>query len=156
MGRLLRKSNETIPLPLAYREQLKNQKKDMKKLLSLIAVAVLAINVQAGEYPDISIGDLEKAIKAGKVVVIDVNGAKSFTKRGHIPGAVSFTGAKDLAKQLGKAKKDTLVVAYCGGPSCSAYKRGASVAAELGFKNVKHLSAGISGWVKAGKKLEKN
>jgi len=47
-------------------------------------------------------------------------------------------------------------VAYCGGPSCSAYKRGASVAAELGFKNVKHLSAGISGWVKAGKKLEKN
>ncbi len=128
----------------------------MKKLLSLIAVAVLAINVQAGEYPDISIGDLEKAIKAGKVVVIDVNGAKSFTKRGHIPGAVSFTGATALAQQLSKAKKDTLVVAYCGGPTCSAYKRGASVAAELGFKNVKHLSAGISGWVKAGKKLEKN
>ena len=128
----------------------------MKKLLALIAIAVLAVNVQAGEYPDISIGDLEKAIKAGKVVVIDVNGAKSFTKRGHIPGAVSFTGAKSLAKQLSKTNKDTLVVAYCGGPTCNAYKRGASVAAELGFKNVKHLSAGISGWIKAGKKLEKN
>ena len=128
----------------------------MKKLLALFATAILALNVQAGEYPDISITDLDKAIKSGKVVVIDVNGAKSSTKRGHIPGAVSFTGAKDLAKQLSKAKKDTLVVAYCGGPSCSAYKRGASVAAELGFKNVKHLSAGISGWVKAGKKLEKN
>jgi rhodanese-related sulfurtransferase len=88
--------------------------------------------------------------------VIDVNGAKSFTKRGHIPGAVSFTGAKSLAKQLSKAKKDVLVVAYCGGPTCNAYKRGASVAADLGFKNVKHLSAGISGWIKAGKKLEKN
>ena len=129
----------------------------MKKLLALIAIAVLAVNVQAGEYPDISIGDLEKAIKAGKVVVIDVNGAKSFTKRGRIPGAVSFTGAKSLAKQLSSQKdKDILVVAYCGGPTCNAYKRGASVAAELGFKNVKHLSAGISGWVKAGKKLEKN
>ena len=128
----------------------------MKKLLALIAAAVLAVNVQAGEYPDISIGDLEKAIKAGKVVVIDVNGAKSFTNRGHIPGAVSFTGAKALAKQLSKAKKDTLVVAYCGGPTCNAYKRGASAAAALGFKNVKHLSAGISGWVKAGKKLVKN
>ena len=128
----------------------------MKKLLALITIAVLAVNVQAGEYPDISIGDLEKAIKAGKVVVIDVNGAKSFTKRGHIPGAVSFTGAKSLAKQLSKAKKDTLVVAYCGGPTCNAYKRGASAAADLGFKNVKHLSAGIAGWVKAGKKLEKN
>ncbi len=128
----------------------------MKKLLALIAIAVLAVNVQAGEYPDISIGDLEKAIKAGKVVVIDVNGAKSFTKRGHIPGAVSFTSAKALAKQLSEKPKDTLVVAYCGGPTCNAYKRGASAAADLGFKNVKHLSAGISGWIKNGKKLEKN
>ena len=127
----------------------------MKKLLALIAIAVLAVNVQAGEYPDISIGDLEKAIKAGKVVVIDVNGAKSFTKRGHIPTAVSFKDAKSLAKQLAKSKKDTLVVAYCGGPTCNAYKRGASAAAGLGFKNVKHLSAGISGWIKAGKKLAK-
>jgi rhodanese-related sulfurtransferase len=127
----------------------------MKKLLALIAIAVLAVNVQAGEYPDISIGDLEKAIKAGKVVVIDVNGAKSFTKRGHIPTAVSFKGQADLSKQLAKAKKDTLVVAYCGGPTCNAYKKGASAAEKLGFKNVKHLSAGISGWIKAGKKLAK-
>ena len=128
----------------------------MKKLLSLIAVAVLAVNVQAGEYPDISIGDLEKAIKAGKVVVIDVNGKNSQTKRGVIPTAVAFSNAKALAKQLSKSKKDTLVVAYCGGPTCNAYKKGASAAEALGFKNVKHLSAGISGWIKAGKKLEKN
>jgi len=128
----------------------------MKKLLSLIAVAVLAVNVQAGEYPDVTITDLEKAIKAGKVVVIDVNGAKSFKSKGHIPGAVSFKNQAALAKQLAKKDKSILVVAYCGGPTCNAYKRGASAAAALGFKNVKHLSAGISGWVKAGKKLVKN
>ena len=128
----------------------------MKKLLALIAVAVLAVNVQAGEYPDVTITDLEKAIKAGKVIVIDVNGAKSFTKRGHIPGAISFKNKAALAKQLAKKDKGTLIVAYCGGPSCKAYKRGATAAEALGFKNVKHLSAGISGWVKAGKKLEKN
>jgi rhodanese-related sulfurtransferase len=127
----------------------------MKKLLALIAAAVLAINVQAGEYPDISIGDLEKAIKTGKVVVIDVNGKNSQTKRGVIPTAVAFSNAKALAKQLAKTKKDTLVVAYCGGPTCNAYKKGASAAEKLGFKNVKHLSAGISGWIKAGKKLAK-
>ena len=126
----------------------------MKKIIALIAV-IFAVNVQAGEYPDISITDLEKAIKAGKVTVIDVNGAKSFTKRGHIPGAVSFSNKDALAKQLSKVGKDTLVVAYCGGPSCSAYKRGASAAEALGFKNVKHLSAGIAGWLKAGKKLAK-
>ena len=127
----------------------------MKKLLALIAIAVLAVNVQAGEYPDISIGDLEKAIKAGKVVVIDVNVKNSQTKRGVIPTAVAFSNAKALAKQLSKSKKDTLVVAYCGGPTCNAYKKGASAAEKLGFKNVKHLSAGISGWLKAGKKLVK-
>jgi hypothetical protein len=33
-----------------------------------------------------------------------------------------------------------------------AYKKGASAAEALGIKNVKHLS----GWIKAGKKLEKN
>ena len=127
----------------------------MKKLLALIATVILAVNVQAGEYPDISIGDLEKAIKAGKVVVIDVNVKNSQTKRGVIPTAVAFSNAKALAKQLSKSKKDTLVVAYCGGPTCNAYKKGASAAEKLGFKNVKHLSAGISGWLKAGKKLVK-
>lgn len=126
----------------------------MKKIIALIAV-IFAVNVQAGEYPDISITDLEKAIKAGKVTVIDVNGAKSFTNRGHIPGAVSFSNKDTLAKQLSKVGKDTLVVAYCGSSKCSAYKRGASAAEALGFKNVKHLSAGIAGWLKAGKKLAK-
>ena len=127
----------------------------MKKLLALIAVAVLAVNVQAGEYPDITIGDLEKAIKAGKVTLIDVNGKNSY-KKGHIPGAVLFSSKDALAKQLSKVKKNTLVVAYCGNPRCSAYKRGATAAAELGFKNVKHLSAGIQGWVKAKRQVEKN
>ena len=127
----------------------------MKKLLALIAIAVLAVNVQAGEYPDISIGDLEKAIKAGKVVVIDVNNQNSYDKRGHIPGAVHFKSKDALAKQLAEFKKDTLVVAYCGSPACNAYKKGASAAEALGFKNVKHLSAGISGWVKAKRKVER-
>jgi rhodanese-related sulfurtransferase len=127
----------------------------MKKLLALIAVAVLAVNVQAGEYPDITIGDLEKAIKAGKVTLIDVNGKNSY-KKGHIPGAVLFSNKDSLAKQLSKVKKNTLVVAYCGNPRCSAYKKGATAAAELGFKNVKHLSAGIQGWVKAKRQVEKN
>jgi rhodanese-related sulfurtransferase len=128
----------------------------MKKLLALIAVAVLAVNVQAGEYPDVTITDLAKAIKAGKVVVIDVNGAASFKNKGHIPTAILFKNKAALAKQLAKKDKNILVVAYCGSPSCNAYKSGASAAAALGFKNVKHLSAGIKGWEKAGKKLVKN
>jgi len=125
----------------------------MKKLIALLATVMLAFSAAAGEYADISVNDLEKAIKAGKVTVIDVNGAKSFQK-GHIPGAIAFKNADTLKGKLPK-DKDALIVAYCGGPKCSAYKRGASAAEKLGYTNIKHLSAGISGWKSAGKKLEK-
>lgn len=125
----------------------------MKKLLTLIASIAIAATVIAGEYPDISITDLKSAIAAKKVVVIDVNGTASWTK-GHIPGAVDFATNKDkLAKLLPEDKK-ALVVAYCGGPSCQAYQAAAKKAKELGYTNVKHLSAGISGWMQAGEKTE--
>jgi rhodanese-related sulfurtransferase len=127
----------------------------MKKLLTLFVASLFAVSAFAGEYPDISIKDLDAAIKSGKVVVIDVNGTKSFTNKGRIPGAIDFQKeGKQLADKL-PTDKETLVVAYCGGPRCKAYKRGASAAEKLGYKNVKHLSAGISGWVKAGMKVEK-
>jgi rhodanese-related sulfurtransferase len=50
------------------------------------------------------------------------------------------------------ADKNALVVAYCGGPSCNAYTAAAKKAKALGYTNVKHLSAGISGWKAAGEK----
>jgi len=108
----------------------------------------------AGEYPDISVKELQSAIKKGKVAVIDVNGQKSFS-RGHIPTAIDFASqGKSLSKLL-PSDKNTLIVSYCGGPGCRAYKRGADAAAKLGYKNIKHLSAGISGWKKAGAEVAK-
>ena len=97
----------------------------MKKLLAAFACSLIAASTAvAGEYPDISVKELKKAIEAKKVAVIDVNGSASF-KKGHIPGAIDYATTKDkLSKALPK-DKTTLVVAYCGGPSCSAYKAGA-------------------------------
>ncbi|MBP6785552.1 MAG: rhodanese-like domain-containing protein [Verrucomicrobiales bacterium] len=126
----------------------------MKKILATLACALFATFAVAGEYPDISISELEAAIKKGDVILIDVNGANSYAN-GHIPGAIDFSAKKgDLASALGD-NKEKLVVAYCGGPTCSAYKAGASAAEAAGFKNIKHLSAGISGWLQAGKETEK-
>lgn len=126
----------------------------MKKLLTLIATACLAANVWAGEFPDISIEELKTAIEQKKVLVIDVNGTESW-KKGHIPQAIDFESNKsNLAKVLPK-DKSTLVVAYCGGPKCKAYQEAAKAAEKLGYKNVKHLSAGIVGWIQAGEKTEK-
>jgi len=126
----------------------------MKLLLTLALSLFAAGSIMSAEYPDISVEDLKKAISDGKVAVIDVNGSASFEK-GRIPGSVDFAATKDSLAEKLPADKDTLVVAYCGGPSCSAYKAAAKKAEELGYTNIKHLSAGISGWKKAGEELEK-
>src|SRR5436190_1227459 len=113
----------------------------MKKLLTMLAVLFMAANVFAGEFEDITITDLKKAIADKKVTVIGVNGSSSY-KQGHVPSAIDFQSVKaDLAKHL-PADKGALVVAYCGGPTCNAYQAAAKAAKELGYTNVKHLSAG--------------
>lgn len=126
----------------------------MKKLFALFAATFIAASAFAGEFPDISIADLKKAIADKKVTVVDVMGSNSY-KQKHVPGAIDFAAVKaDFAKAL-PADKNALVVAYCGGPSCKAYQAAANAAEKLGYKNIKHLSAGISGWVAAGEKTEK-
>jgi rhodanese-related sulfurtransferase len=121
----------------------------MKTLITLAATALLAFSLHAGEYKDITIKDLKAAMAEKKVVLLDANGIDSW-KEGHIPGAINFEAKKKtLAKALPK-DKDTLVVAYCGGPKCTAYKEAAKAAEKLGYKNIKYFSAGISGWKEAG------
>lgn len=127
----------------------------MKKLLAIISCVLVSASYSfAGEYPDISIAEMKDAIKSGKVTVLDVMGSKSYQK-GHVPGAIDFKGnAKNISVLLPK-DKGALIVAYCGGPSCKAYKAAAQAAEDLGYTNVKHMSAGISGWKGAGEKMEK-
>ena len=127
----------------------------MKKILSLCATLLIAGTVFAGEFPDISIADLKKAIADKKVTIIDVMGSASY-KKGHVPTAIDFAAAKaGFAKSL-PADKNALIVAYCGGPTCKAYQSAANAAEKLGYKNIKHMSAGISGWLQAGEKTEKS
>lgn len=127
----------------------------MKKLLTLGVAAFLAAAVYAGQFADIKIKELKAAMAEKKVTLIDVNGTDSY-KEGHIPGAIDFAANKDKLAKLLPQDKNALIVAYCGGPQCMAYKAAANAAEKLGYKNVKHLSAGISGWQSAGEKMEKD
>ena len=121
-------------------------------LLMMCAAAGFSDDSQ-GDVPDISLADLKQAIAGKQVTLIDCNGSKSFAQ-GHIPGALDFQASKaDLATRL-PPEKTALVVAYCGGPKCLAYKAGAEAAAKLGYTNVKHFSGGLSGWKQAGESLE--
>ena len=129
----------------------------MKSIFTILALSFAAITTSVfaadEEYPDISIKDLKKAIAEGTVLLIDVNGTKSYSK-GHLPGAIDFRKNEDqLAAVLPKDKK-MLIVAYCGGPSCTAYQAGIDELRKLGFTNVVHFSGGISGWIGAGEKID--
>ncbi len=126
----------------------------MKKLLVFCATALCAAAVYAAHFPDIQINDLKSAIASKKVTVIDVNGSDSY-RQGHIPGAIDYAANKDKLASILPKDKNALIVAYCGGPKCNAYESAAKAAQKLGYTNVKHLSAGISGWHEAGQTMEK-
>ena len=126
----------------------------MKKLLTLLATILITVSVFAGEFPDISVTQVKALAESKKAVIIDVNGSESYAK-GHVPGALDFAAIQGkLADALPK-DKNTPIVAYCGGPKCKAYQAAANAAEKLGYKNIKHMSAGISGWKEAGQKMEK-
>lgn len=126
----------------------------MKKLfLGLFATALLAASTQAGEFADISVKDVNQLSAAKTAVILDVNGDDSY-KAGHVPGALNYNAIKnDLGAKLPR-QKDALIIAYCGSPKCGAYLKAAKAAQKLGYTNIKHMSAGISGWKAAGLKTE--
>jgi rhodanese-related sulfurtransferase len=126
----------------------------MKKLLLFCAAALAAVAVYAGEYPDIKIPELKSAIAARKVTLLDANGTESWQK-GHIPGAIDFEANKGKLAGLLPKDKNALVVAYCGGPKCQAYQAAAKAAEKLGYTNIKHLTAGISGWQDARETMQR-
>ena len=117
----------------------------MKKFLTLMAATVFAASVYAGDFADISVGDVKAASDAKSAVIIDANSPDSY-KAGHVPGAVSWAAIKDnLAASL-PADKNTEIIAYCGNPKCVAYAQAAVAAKKLGYTNIKHMPAGIEGW----------
>jgi rhodanese-related sulfurtransferase len=126
----------------------------MKKLLALAVSLFFVASVHAAEFPDISIGDLKTAMTSQKVVLLDANGTDSW-QSGHIPGAIDFSAKQDKLSSVLPTDKNVLVVAYCGNPQCPAYHAAAVAAKKLGYKNIKHLVAGIQGWKSAGEKTEK-
>jgi len=96
------------------------------------------------EYPSLSTEELMSAIDAGKVTVIDVNGTDSYQKS-HVKSAVNFYDAKQLSKALPKSK-DALIVAYCGGPKCSAWTKAIDYLKGAGYTNLRHYEDGLKGW----------
>ncbi len=118
-----------------------------------LALLFACLQVQAADTADITIAELKQAIADNTVTLLDCNGSESYAK-GHLPGAIDFSAAGDKLATMLPADKSKMIVAYCGGPKCLAYKAGVEAALKLGYTNIKHFSGGLSGWKKAEEKLQ--
>lgn len=120
--------------------------------MTMLASVATAADVE--QAPQISLKDLKQVVTNKKATIIDANGIDMY-KDGHIPGAVSY--AKDGTKLAAilPADKNAEIVAYCGGPMCTAWEDAAKAVKALGYNNVKHFKGGIKGWKEAGEKVEK-
>lgn len=90
---------------------------------------------------------LHQMLQKQQVTVIDVNARQSWIKA-RVPGARNLDPVSYNDNDLPSDKESTLVF-YCSGLMCRKAPNAARRASQMGFKNVKVMSAGISGWLSA-------
>jgi rhodanese-related sulfurtransferase len=95
----------------------------------------------------ISPAHLHQMLQQQQVTVIDVNAHQSWTKA-RVPGARNLDPVGYNDNDLPSDKESTLVF-YCSGPMCRKAPNAARRASQMGYKKVKVMSAGISGWLAA-------
>jgi rhodanese-related sulfurtransferase len=128
----------------------------MRKTIAIAIALFAAAGIARGAdktYPDITHDELAKAVQTKSVTLLDANGTDTY-KDGHIPTAIDFEQAEKSLASVLPADKDALIVAYCANEQCTAYRRAAKAASELGYTNVKHYAKGIMGWKKSGANVE--
>ncbi len=117
--------------------------------LIILAFSVFSTLVFAGETPQILQHELLTARKAlqHNIVVLDVRSKEEYD-HGHLVGAIniSHNTIADKLNQLSQYKNSTVVV-YCrSGRRASIAEH---ILAENGFKNLRHLTGDMNGWLKA-------
>jgi rhodanese-related sulfurtransferase len=98
----------------------------------------------------ISRDELEAAIDAGTVTVVDALGGEYYAKQ-HLPGAIALV-REDVDAQAATLLPDraAAIVTYCSNPSCPNSGQVAERLAQLGYTNVRKYREGIEDWVGAG------
>lgn len=119
-----------------------------KNLITLVFSLFSAV-VFAGATPQISQQELLTALKAPEhnIVVLDARSAQEY-ENGHIANAinVSHNAIKENLNYLSQYKNKTVVV-YCRSGRRASVAEG--VLAENGFKNLRHLTGDMNGWLEA-------
>jgi len=103
----------------------------------------------------ISRDELEHAIDAGSVTVVETLRAEHFAK-GHLPGAIHihYEAIADLAPSL-LPDKDAAIVTYCSNTACRNCEIAANQLTSMGYTNVRKYAEGKQGWEESGLPLHR-
>ncbi len=101
----------------------------------------------------ISPNDLFELEKQQQVSIFDVNSRQSWD-RAHVPGAANLDANEFGAQDLPPDKRASIVF-YCSNPMCRKAPNAARRAKQMGYENVRVMSAGIKGWLSSGLPTEK-
>ena len=95
----------------------------------------------------ISPQSLQQLLQSGPVTVIDVNSPQSWLAA-HVPGAISLDPLGYDVADL-PADKNSILVFYCSNFMCRKAPNAARRAKSMGYRDVRVMSAGITGWLNA-------
>ncbi len=139
---------------------------NMKTLTRPLALLLLLLSsglVLATELQNLTVEQVEALQKQGKALIIDVRTPEEWNQTGIIPGSkpLQFFDKKGNAltqswlSQFDKLRQspDQPVVLVCRSGHRSGLV-GNFLTKKLGLDNIKHLSTGISSWIKARKPLQ--
>ena len=101
----------------------------------------------------VTIDELIKKIKSGKVTILDVRPETEYRK-GHIPNSVSIPFL-ELSKRLKELPKKNEIIAYCRGPFCVFADEAVALLTKAGYK-AKRLELGFPDWAVLGLSVEPN
>lgn len=99
-------------------------------------------------------GDLQDAIAAGKVTVLDALGGEYYAQQ-HLPGALPLAPG-DVDGQAAALLPDrgAAIVTYCSNTACPNSGQVADRLTALGYTDVRKYREGIQDWVEAGLPVE--
>jgi len=106
-------------------------------------------------FTDLSPEKVEGMLSDKGCVPVDANGKATRDEYGVLPGAVLLSDYKSFDTGELPEDKSTKLVFYCGGQACTAAPKAAKVAQQAGYEDVNVMRAGIRGWVKEGRKVQK-
>ena len=95
----------------------------------------------------ISPAELRRRMQHEPVTIVDVNSPQSWL-HARVPGARNLNPMNYVEGDL-PAEKDALLVFYCSNMLCRKAPNAARRAEGMGYRNVRVMSQGISGWLSA-------